>query len=372
MLEWAFNPLHVSKPFTSSPAARSAAAWFLDSGIQQPDGGVARYYRSDSSSYAPASTEITGYAASVLTWLADVGADGDCLEGAERAATYLIRIWDERSSIFPFEPVLNGDPAFAYFFDCGIIARGLLAVWRATPKAEYLEKAKECALSMAFDFMADEGMHPVLQLPEKEPVSYEPRWSRRPGCYQLKSAMAWRDVAEATGRAELISAYERMVAFSLATHEQFLPGDPADDKVMDRLHAYAYFLEGLLPVGQRPESREAIAGGIERISEYLRRIAPVFARSDVYAQLLRLRLYADRIGIVPLDESAAAEEADAIAEFQMREGQSDVAGGFCFGRKNGTLLPFINPVSTAFCIQALVMWEQFQRGEFEAAVTSLV
>jgi hypothetical protein len=357
--------LHVSKPFTSSPAARSAAAWFLASGIQQPNGGVARYYRSDSHSYAAVSTEITGYAASVLTWLDEVGAGGECLEGAERAAGYLIRIWDERSSTFPFEPVSNGNAAHAYFFDCGIIARGLLAVWRATRKAEYLEKAKECALSMAFDFMADEGMHPVLQLPEKEPVSYEPRWSRRPGCYQLKSAMAWVDLSEATGRAELISAYERMVAFSLANHGEFLPGDPADDKVMDRLHAYAYFLEGLLPVAQRDESREAIAGGIDRISEYLRKIAPVFARSDVYAQLLRLRLYADRLGIAPLDERSAAEEAGEIPKFQ-------IGGGFYFGAKNGTLLPFVNPVSTAFCVQALVMWEQFQRGEFEAAITSLV
>ena len=167
-----------------------------------------------------------------------------------------------------------------------------------------------------------------------------------------------------SSRAELISAYERVAAFSLATHEEFLPGDPSDEKVMDRLHAYAYFLEGLLPVAQRPESSVAIAGGIDRISEYLRRIGPVFARSDVYAQLLRLRLYADAMGIAPLDERAASEEAAAIAGFQ-----SD-GGGFYFGRKNGTMLPFINPVSTAFCIQALVMWEQFQRDEFDAAIAT--
>src|SRR5262249_28980466 len=163
----------------------------------------------------------------------------------------------------------------------------------------------ECALSMAFDFMADEGMHPVLQLPEKEPVSYEPRWSRRPGCYQLKSAMAWLDVSEATGRAELISAYERMLAFSLATHEELPLGDPSNDKVMDRLHAYAYFLEGLLPAAERPESAEVIATGIGRISEYVRTIAPAFVRSDVYAQLLRLRVYADRLGVTTVDERAA-------------------------------------------------------------------
>ncbi len=374
MLEWALHPLHASKPSTSSIAAiaaKRAAAWFRHSGIQQPDGGVARYYMSDSRRYAPVSTEITGYAVSALTWLDGIGA-ADCMNAALRAADYLLTAWDERNSTFPFEPVLNGSPAYAYFFDCGIIARGLLAAWRAAGKPEYLETAKRCGLSMAFDFMAGEGMHAILRLPEKQPVPYERRWSRGPGCYQLKSAMAWRDLAQATGRRELISAYERVAAFAMATHEEFLPGDRADENVMDRLHAYAYFLEGLLPVAAQPQESAIIAEGIERISGYIRRIAPVFARSDVYAQLLRLRLYADRLGITPLDESAAAEEADVIAGFQQHEADPRIAGGFWFGRKKGDLLPFINPVSAAFCVQALVMWEQFQRGEFEPDVALLV
>lgn len=351
--------------------AQRAAAWFLHSGIQQPDGGLARYYMSDSRRYAPVSTEITGYAVSALAWLDGIGA-ANCLNAALRAADYLLAAWDERNSTFPFEPVLNGSRAYAYFFDCGIIARGLLAAWRATRKTEYLETAKQCGLSMAFDFMADHGMHPILELPEKQPLAYEQRWSRRPGCYQLKSAMAWRDLAEATGRRELISAYERIAAFAMTTHDEFLPGDPSDEKIMDRLHAYAYFLEGLLPVADRPEESAVIAQGIERISGYLRKIAPVFARSDVYAQLLRLRLYADRLGIAPLDEPAAAGEANAIAAFQQHEGDPRIAGGFWFGWKNGDPLPFINPVSAAFCVQALVMWEQFQRGDFEADVALLV
>ena len=55
------------------------------------------------------------------------------------------------------------------------------------------------------------------------------------------------------------------------------------DVVMDRLHAYAYFLEGLVPVLARRECAAAMASGIERVARLLREIAPVFARSDVYA-----------------------------------------------------------------------------------------
>jgi hypothetical protein len=83
----------------------------------------------------------------------------------------------------------------------------------------------------------------------------------------------------------------------------------------------------------------------------LREIAPVFARSDVYAQLLRARLFGAAMGVLPLDETAAAHEAEQTASFQI------ASGGFLFGRKQGQPLPFVNPVSTAFCAQALAWWD---------------
>jgi hypothetical protein len=39
-----------------------------------------------------------------------------------------------------------------------------------------------------------------------------------------------------------------------------------------------------------------------------------------------------------------------------------LSGGFFFGGKAGALLPFSNPVSTAFCLQALELWRQHQEG----------
>ena len=46
-----------------------AGRWFLESGIQDDSGGVARYYRSDVGRNAGVSTEITGYAVSALVYL---------------------------------------------------------------------------------------------------------------------------------------------------------------------------------------------------------------------------------------------------------------------------------------------------------------
>ena len=102
---------------------------------------------------------------------------------------------------------------------------------------------------MLRDFAPAHGdFHPILTLPEKRPLERDAlRWSRSPGCYQLKSAMAWWDLAEATGDEQFREPYERVLAYSLRTWTTFLPGHPEKVKVMDRLHAFLYFLEGLLP-----------------------------------------------------------------------------------------------------------------------------
>jgi hypothetical protein len=111
---------------------------------------------------------------------------------------------------------------------------------------------------------------------------------------------------------------------------------------------------------------------VDRAGQLLREIAPVFARSDVYAQLLRARLVGVAHGVLPLDEIAAAHEAEQAASFQIASDDPRVSGGFLFGRKQGEALPFVNPVSTAFCIQALAWWGDRQSGRLEAGHGALI
>ena len=96
--------------------------------------------------------------------------------------------------------------------------------------------------------------------------------------------------------------------------------------------------------------------GIERVGRYLREISPRFERSDVCAQLLRVRLIAHRQHGLPLDHEAAAEEARRAAAYQASSTDPRIDGGFWFGKKNNEMLPFVNPVSTVFCLQALALW----------------
>lgn len=318
---------------------------------------MARYYRADLRQNAAVSNEITGYAASAFAYLGAV-------QQSALAGSFLCdRAWDEASRAFPFEP---GSP-LAYFFDTGIIARGLVAAHRASGDARFLESATNAAVSLAFDFMGDGVFHPVIDLPQKQPLPYEPRWSRSPGCYQLKSALAWREVGGEPGA----RLFEAMLASALAKHDSFL--DRAEgDALMDRLHAYGYFLEGLLWAADRDKVREALRSGIARTASLLREIAPRFERSDVCAQLLRVRLIAHHAGAVELDECAAAEEASRAASYQSDSNDPRLRGGFWFGRKNGEMVPFMNPVSTAFAMQALALWEEHRTGAWRFQLHELI
>jgi hypothetical protein len=99
--------------------------------------------------------------------------------------------------------------------DNGFSISGLLAVWRHTRSPRLLEVASACGRAMARDFLTETAIHPILQMPSRAPLPYERRWSREPGCFQLKSAMAWYDLAEATSDDTFTLWYERALRMAL-------------------------------------------------------------------------------------------------------------------------------------------------------------
>lgn len=352
-----------------------AGEWFLQSGIQESTGGVARYYRADEQRNLPLSTEITGYTISALIELYQRTKRLDYLEAAERAGRYLLGAWDRTLRTMPFETPADADAdaeRFAYFFDLGIIARSLLRLWRVTGENWQKELANECGRSMMDHFPAERGSHCILQLPEMRPLPHEAWWSRKPGAFHLKAALAWRELAELLPNPAYMKPYERQLEFSLAVWPDLLNSEPDRVRLMDRLHPLGYFLEGLLPVLDRPECAQAMRQAIPVYSKLLRELSPQFTRSDAYAQLLRARLFAESAGVLPLDRAQAREEYEMIAELQDCSDDPRRRGGYAFGTRSGEVLPFANPVSTAFCMQASTYWYERKAGAFRADWRELI
>lgn len=285
------------------------------------------------------------------------------LDRARLTARFLCEhAWDPALRIFPYEhPSPSGESDhLGYFFDSGIIVRGLLSVWRVTKEDRLLETAVDAGRAMLSAFRTDDGYHPILALPNKMPLPRRDHWSRTVGCYQAKSAMAWFEVGEITGDQAVRGAYFETIADALRTHRDFLPGASDPARVMDRLHAYCYFLEALTPVLGRADCAEAYRYGVVKVSRYAREIRTNFIRSDVYAQLLRARMCA--ACTIPVDKTAAAEEAQWLEEFQAADDDLRIQGGFYFGRRDGTFIPHVNPVSTAFAAQGLELWQAYRSG----------
>ena len=107
-----------------------------------------------------------------------------------------------------------------------------------------------------------------------------------------------------------------------------------------------------------------IRGSLLEIENISQEIGHKYHRCDVIAQLLRLRLYADRLGVMELDFQQAENEAAAIEELQAQSADPKVDGGFAFALKASRPVQHYNPATAVLAIQALQMWEQAARGSF--------
>ncbi len=350
--------------------------WLIRSGIQDESGGVARYYRAHEREYKTISTGITAFFISALVRLH--WSKGEPPPGpAIRAGHFLIEhAFDPASELFFFERGDASDPraSLAYFFDCGIIVRGLLDLWKATSDRAYLECAEKCGLAMTTKMsVVDGSFFPLYDVSANHPHAGSGSWALEPGVYQLKVGMAFLELAEATGLGQFKASMESLLKWSLRLQESFLGDSDDPHRVMDRAHAYCYFLEGLLPEAALDrDCSQALQYGILRVENLLEEVGKEFERCDVIAQLLRLRIYADLMGVMELSRGRADLEANTIIEYQMQSTDPKIDGGFAFARRNGQIVEHINPMATIFAVQALKMWEQADEGTFRQSWKALI
>jgi hypothetical protein len=354
----------------------SGLRWLITSGIQSESGGVARYYLADDRRYRNTSTVNTGYFISALLKTNESG-EKELLDHAVKAGRFLVeQAFDANLELFCSEVGDAGEPAAreARFFDCCIAARALLHLWQATSDPQFLDRAERCGVALRTRMSRVDGsFFPLLDLKSGEPSAGTDSWSVEAEVYQLKSSLAFLELSEATGNREFDTSMQLMLNWCLKTHEGFVRGDDNPENIMDRLHAYCYFLEGLLPVATEDmKASHALQHGVLDVENFMREVTASYQRCDVVAQLLRLRLYADRIGIMELDFAEAEKEALALEQFQHQSTDPKIDGGFAFARRRGELTPHVNPATTAVAIQALAMWEQAEDGAFREPWQALI
>lgn len=354
----------------------SGIRWLLTSGIQNDAGGVARSYRADTREYGSISPEMTGYYISALSKSA-VDDEAALLEKASKSGRFLMEhAFDVSSELFPYElgGADNSSAQQAHFFDSGIVVRSLLHLWKATSEFGYRECAERCGTALQTRLSRVDGsFFPIYDMATGEARVGTGTWSLKAEAYQLKVGLAFLELMEATGNREFETSMQSLLHWSVKRHEGFLSAEDDPEVVMDRMHAYCYFLEGLLPAAAEDmTASQALQYGILRVENLLEDLTPDYQRCDVVAQLLRLRFYADRMGLMELDYPQAESEAVLLEDYQVQSTDPKVDGGFAFARRKGQPTPEVSPATTAFAIQALGMWEQAEEGAFRAPWQTLV
>ncbi len=133
------------------------------------------------------------------------------------------------------------------------------------------------------------------------------------------------------------------------------PPIPDPSRIMDRLHAYAYFLEGLLPVLDRPECAAAFRDGVDRARVFCAKSRP-FSRAPMCTRNCCERAcWAKLTACCRSMKPRPRTRRNRPRVFRFR-GRSRRADSYS-GASKAQALPFVNPVSTAFCVQALALWD---------------
>lgn len=340
--------------------------WLAISGIQDQSGGVSEGFREETGEYAPISTTATGYYIAAQLW-SQRFSRGALPATASRAGGFLLeRAFDMSAEMFPLHLGDNDEEQarLAYFFDCTVVVRSLVQLWDSTKDTAFLDCAERCGLALHSRMPTVDGaFFPIYDLKTDRAYADTGSWRVEMDVPQLKGGLALLELYKATGRGEFEHDAEALRKWCLQRHESFLPGEVDDAKIIERLHAYCLFLEGLLPgVALDAESGRVLQFGILRVENFLDEFGAELQRCDVIAQILRLRLYADKLGLMELDYKRAEEEATAIIEFQTQSVDPKTDGAFTLFRGTAQSRPQLDLTATVFALQALEMWDQAEEG----------
>jgi hypothetical protein len=345
----------------------SGLRWLLDSGIQSENGGVYRDFRSSNEDFGPISTEATAWY--VLALLSVGEPAGAQRERAERAGRYLVeKARDVTTDLFASEAPSDDDRGerIADFLGSGLVLRALLALARVTGEAEYLQCAQACARAMQNRMSRVDGSF----FAQYDIAHQSPVMDVEGGVDQLKVAACFLDLA-ADGYHEFEYTAELLTSWALTRCESWDPSLADPEERAAAMNAYGLFLEGLLPTAALDmRTSQALQTGMIRLEQAVVQ-ANGSSTPEGLARLLRLRLYADALGMMELDYGRAKAEADELAGRQMHSLDPKLDGAF-------TVKPHedrpreLRPETTAVAVQALEMWDEVAAGGFRESWRALI
>ncbi len=370
-----------------------AAHWFIQSGIQissndpRLNGGYASWYEQDTESSPYVYSEITGYMLTMLCTLWERTGNTLYLNSAIRAGEWFIETVNEPTGgfrcLYPlYSTRFDYKNNQIYTFDCGVILNGLMCLHRITKQPSYLASAVTMADWLVNVAQKPSGaFSPVYNIEKQEFSESDTEWSLCAGSYHSKIAIGLLNLYDLTRKAKYRNAAIKGCDFALTFQQPDGRFVSFPTQGGTNSHPHAYSAEGLWVAGTYLGREDYLYASAKATQWLLNLQSPegiiprhyhhgealYHERVDVLSQTLRL-------AVIHLAEKRLPQELQhninallpAILRNQARTDDKRTGGAFYFGRlSNGEIMPHANVWVTAFALQALMLYHDYQQGSLK-------
>jgi hypothetical protein len=345
--------------------------WLIGSGIQSAQGGFYAWRDMEDDSHSYLYSEITGYAITALCFLYAVTKEKVFVNNAGRAAQWIMQdALDGSGGVLTRKYAKDAVEHYSfergniYSFDCGMVAFGMLKLYKATSDPAYLDCAEKIIKFLNGRMLRPDGLYyPVFDTKKGLPVENTVKWSTQSGSFHSKLALCLCELAGIKKDSSYNAAAKRLIEASVKTFDKAgrFVTNTADDT--SHLHPYCYTLEGMLYYSYRTGD----TGYADTVEDAFKWIAGlqadngalptqvsgagksgiVYQRADIQAQVLRLSYF---IG------SGLYRERLIERLLELQNVSEGLKGAFLFGTdKDGSFKKHGNAWCSMFALQALYL-----------------
>lgn len=248
---------------TSNVHEHSLSRWLLESGIQRlhgsDAGGVHAWIDCVTGKPAYLYSEITGYFITLACHLARVTGDTVWLSRAALAGEWIIgeAMLDSGAILTrKYDPGDHRAQSDRYcfarklvvFFDSAMVGYGMLKLHAETGDRQYLDAANAIGRFCITHFLSPPHLKPcpVFDLISQRHCPEEDRWSLHWGSFNLKGALFFAELADATGDRRYDAVVDVLLSHALQTQQEDGRFITTRSTTNTHLHPHHYTIEGLL------------------------------------------------------------------------------------------------------------------------------